>query len=175
MTYKSATVADLNVPGAVQFDAYVVGTPTANIPVSATCGDGLCTFPENDTPSSVSYCPRDCDITPPGNVRNLRVTSTTVCFEHPPRIYFAWDWPADLDYAGVEVKRTTESPPTGPTFPTIKVAADGPNCDQASRSCTWGRTMDPDSSSNYFGFYSYDRVPQHSPGIILGPFNGGCN
>lgn len=46
------------------FGSAIAGS-AAGLPISLTCGDGLCSSNENNTPGSPSYCPIDCAPVPP--------------------------------------------------------------------------------------------------------------
>ncbi len=147
--------ADLAVQGDTALKKMVIGTPV-NLPVTATCGDGICNNSENDNYCSPrpcgNYCPEDCDLIPPDN---LSVSAETID-ESTGVVTFVWNNPPQLDYAGVRVVSSTNLPPSGPDYGT---PIDLPNSQTSYTTPPHGF-----GTLYYYTFYSFDGVRNYAAG-----------
>lgn len=147
--------ADLAVQGDTSLKKMVIGAPV-NLPVTATCGDGICNNNENDNYCSPrpcgNYCPEDCDLTPPGNV----AVSESVN-EETRVVTFTWTNPPQSDYAGVRVIRRVNIEPTGPN--------DGTPIEFTKTQNSYITPPHDVGTLYYYKFYAFDNQRNYSSGI----------
>lgn len=165
----SPVSSKFTVRGTAKFDQYTVGRPPDDLDLSYTCGDGICRTPENDVYGSPSYCPLDCDHTPPGNayprlldIQVCNRRSRQLCPLQPFKIYPVWDNPSDLDFAGSKVVIRTDRFPTGPDdndFGDASGGILGSDLDRKIQPCALQKQM------YYIGVYSFDQVGNISSGL----------
>lgn len=176
------TRADLTVAGTTKFEQYVVSTPTAGMPVSVTCGDGICNGSENDTWGSPNYCPQDCDFTAPVDVQYWDAITNCLpgpCNPSPPHLYLYWFGPQVFespDYIGARVVIRTDRDPTGPFDTSYTAPGDGifvPGADIPGTPGSvgaWGPSCNmnlPGGHYYHIGLYAYDAQRNYAPGYVV--------
>lgn len=159
--------ADVRIFGNTTVQSRVsVGSPSSTVPISYTCGDGICNGSE-----STSSCQIDCDTTAPGNIENLEPALDLIA----RKVFFSWTRPTigpsvDPDYQGVRIVQKVGSPPSGPNDPLAAATYNVPN-----PGVSWTTPTLAANTTYYFAFYSYDAVNNYANGVVsdLVRFSGG--